>query len=352
MKNNADELSLEINSSAEIQSITSETIAITAGVAGVVVESQFGSFPIRNSQGGKLGGYGDTSISLTSTAFDTEVAYGTADADLANGEFWVDYLNGILRGKKKDASTSMTSDYKIVMLNISVDEIEVTASQNIEELGGNAIDLEDGAVDVGTQRMTLASDDPAVASLDLIDDAIYTDGAGTPSKGMLIMGNDGTNPQALSCNTDGELKVNLETSDIEIGAVELKNGTTDDRAIIKDGNTAAIADDALIVADPNVLASLTAVAIPTTLTGGEKTVTTGGTAEALGTTLATKTIYIRAKSTNTNDVFVGDSAVDKDTNKQIILSANDSITINIANRMTVYVDVTTNGEGVDYLVMS
>ena len=81
-------------------------------------------------------------------------------------------------------------------------------------------------------------------------------------------GNDGTNPQALSCNTDGELKVNLETSDIEIGAVELKNGTTDDRAIIKDGNTAAIADDALVVADPNVLASLTAVATPTTLTGG------------------------------------------------------------------------------------
>ena len=258
MKNNADELSLEINSSAEIQSITSETIAITAGVAGVMVECQFGSFPIRNSQGGKLGGYGDTSISLTSTAFDTEVAYNTADADLANGEFWVDYLNGILRGKKKDASTSMTVDYKIVMLNISVDEIEVTASQNIEELGGNAIDLEDGAVDVGTQRVTLASDDPAVLSL----------------------------------------------------------------------------------------------ATPTTLTGGEKTVTTAGTGEALGTTLATKTIYIRAKSGNTNDVYVGDSGVDKDTNKQIILSSNDSITLNIANRMTVYVDATTNGEGVDYLVMS
>ena len=157
MKNKADELSMERNSSVEIQSITSESIAITAGIVGVVVECQFGSFPVRNNKGGEIGGYGDTSISLTSTAFDTEVAYNTADADLANGEFWVDYLSGTLRGKKKDASTSMTADYKIAMLNISVDDIEVTASQNIEELGGNAIDLGDGIADVGTQRITLAN---------------------------------------------------------------------------------------------------------------------------------------------------------------------------------------------------
>ena len=92
--------------------------------------------------------------------------------------------------------------------------------------------------------------------------------------------------------------------------------------------------------------------IPSTLTGGEKVVTTGGTAEALGNSLATKSIYIRAKSGNTNDVYIGDSTVDKTTNQQIILSANDSITLDIANRTTVYVDATTDGEGVDYLAMS
>jgi len=258
MKNKADELTMERNSSVEIQSITAETIAITAGIAGVMVECQFASFPIRNSLGGEIGGFGDTSIALTSTAFDTEVAYDTADADLENGEFWIDYLSGKLRGKKKDASTSMTSDYKIAMFNISVDDIEVTASQNVEELGGNTIDLGAGTVDVGTQRMTLASDDPVVAG----------------------------------------------------------------------------------------------VAIPTTLTSGNKTVTTSGTAEALGTTLVAKSIYIRAKSGNTNDIFIGDSTVDATTNKGIILAANDSINISIADRATVYVDVTTNGEGVDYLVMS
>jgi hypothetical protein len=80
-----------------------------------------------------------------------------------------------------------------------------------------------------------------------INDTIYTDGTGTPSKGLLIMGTDGTNPQAISVNSDGELKVNLETADIQIGAVELKNSDTDDRALISDANTARAATDHVLV---------------------------------------------------------------------------------------------------------
>ncbi|MFA5376074.1 MAG: hypothetical protein WC455_10045, partial [Dehalococcoidia bacterium] len=49
---------------------------------------------------------------------------------------------------------------------------------------------------------------------------------------LLIMGSDGTNPQALKVNSDGELAVNLETADIEIGAVEIKNSTDDTRATV------------------------------------------------------------------------------------------------------------------------
>lgn len=92
--------------------------------------------------------------------------------------------------------------------------------------------------------------------------------------------------------------------------------------------------------------------IPTTLTGGSKTVTTHGTAEALGTTLAIKSIYIRAKATNTSFICIGDSSVDEATNQQIVLYANDSITLDISNRLTVYVDADVDGEGVDYLCMS
>ena len=92
--------------------------------------------------------------------------------------------------------------------------------------------------------------------------------------------------------------------------------------------------------------------VPTVLTGGEKTIATGGTGEALGGALSTKSIYIRAKLANTNPVFVGDSGVDKTTSQQIVLYAGEDETIDIADRATVYVDVTTNGEGVDYLCTS
>ena len=99
--------------------------------------------------------------------------------------------------------------------------------------------------------------------------------------------------------------------------------------------------------------SITAtIGVPTVLTGGTKAVTTSGTGLALGATLATKSIYIRAKLANTGNVYVGDSAVDASTSQQIVLAAGDSVTIDIADRATVYVDAAVNGEGVDYLCMS
>ena len=105
--------------------------------------------------------------------------------------------------------------------------------------------------------------------------------------------------------------------------------------------------------DVNGNHKMTAAAdIPTALTGGSKTVTTPGTAEALGTTLSARSIYIRAKGANTSFVCVGDSNVDESSNQQIVLYANDSITMDISDRATVYVDVDVGSEGVDYLVMS
>lgn len=93
-------------------------------------------------------------------------------------------------------------------------------------------------------------------------------------------------------------------------------------------------------------------------TGGNKTVTTGGTGEALvaSSTLA-HVLYIHAMSANTNPVFVGDSGVDKTTSKQITLSAGESIRFdapedNFFDLADWWVDVTTDGEGVDFLYIA
>lgn len=139
--------------------------------------------------------------------------------------------------------------------------------------------------------------------------------------------------------TDGEFVFN--TDNVTIG--NIKVGSTDQTQ----------PNSRWLKTDTNgVVAVSASTDIPTTLTGGSKTVAVSGTAETLGASLATKSIYIRAKLTNTSFVCIGDSAVDEATNQQILLYAGDSITMDIANRVTVYIDADVGTEGVDYLCMS
>ena len=46
---------------------------------------------------------------------------------------------------------------------------------------------------------------------ELLDDAVYTDGTGTPSKALGVAGTDGTNPQIIKTDTAGELQVDVLT---------------------------------------------------------------------------------------------------------------------------------------------
>ena len=91
---------------------TAETIAIPAGNAGTVKNFYLPSSPVANSNGTDVGGYGDSSVSFATGVFDVEVANNTADADLANGEYWINYLTGEGRGKKKTTGTSEAVTYK------------------------------------------------------------------------------------------------------------------------------------------------------------------------------------------------------------------------------------------------
>jgi len=70
------------------------------------------------------------------------------------------------------------------------------------------------------------------------------DGSATVGNPVLVAGRDGSgNAQAIAVNTDGELVVNLETADIEIGAVEIKDGASDTRQTVLAASTASQATD-------------------------------------------------------------------------------------------------------------
>ena len=88
---------------------------------------------------------------------------------------------------------------------------------------------------------------------------------------------------------------------------------------------------------------------PTTLSNGQKTVTTSGTAEALvgSSTLTESAVTVKALNGNTGIVYVGDSSVDS--NNGYELSAGERISFEIDDLQKVYLDVSVNGEGVSWI---
>lgn len=133
--------------------------------------------------------------------------------------------------------------------------------------------------------------------------------------------------------------------------------------VTSDGRPTLGASSTPVTVMNSITTSSTIVAVPTTANsvklspvGGTKTVTTSGTGVALAATVSVKMLYVRAKSTNTGNIYFGDSAVDVTTSKQIILTALQSVTIDapLGNKIDVsefFIDADVNGEGVDFLYL-
>lgn len=283
-----------------------------AGITGIMSISNVAG--ILNSTGHVLGHFNsaidyDSSLTVNTTALTTQAPLRKTNTvtDILNkllpGEFSVDFPNGRIFYKKIDASATADLDYKFWITRVDT-EIDVEADNvTINNIKTFATDLTD----------------PLTTKYGLVNAFGH----------QYHIITDGTN-----------------------------------EAVIKTGNTFAITDLAMGVADANVLAELvtlntvdfatettlgdikTNTAIPTTITGGTKTVTTAGVAESLGASTTIKSIYIRATSTNTGNIYVGGSGVSSANG--IALAANDSVEIDIADLATVYIDSDINGEGVGF----
>ena len=84
---------------------------------------------------------------------------------------------------------------------------------------------------------------------------------------------------------------------------------------------------------------------------GQKTVTTAGTAVALGTLQTDDAVYIKALDSNTGVVAVGnDGADDVTVSNGIRLLAGEGVILNhVDNLAAIYVDSAVNGEGVSWI---
>ena len=89
------------------------------------------------------------------------------------------------------------------------------------------------------------------------------------------------------------------------------------------------------------------VAVPTTIYHGKKTVTTAGTRVALASSQAVRSVCIKALVTNAGYIYVGDVSTSSTTGFQLL--AGESVSLDISNISTIYIDSSVSGEGVTYI---
>lgn len=94
----------------------------------------------------------------------------------------------------------------------------------------------------------------------------------------------------------------------------------------------------------------------TTIGNGHKEVTTAGTAVALASSTSCKRVTIQAYRANTGFIIVGGTGVNGSssigTGTGASLAAGESISFDINNLATIFIDSTVNGEGVRYIYLN
>lgn len=123
---------------------------------------------------------------------------------------------------------------------------------------------------------------------------------------------------------------------VDIGDVTVNNASGAAAVNIQDGGNSITVDGTVT----------TTQAAPTTIFNGKTSVTTAGTRVVLAASQAVLSVTIKALSTNTGVIYVGNASVASTNGFQ--LSAGDTLSMDLANLNTINIDSSVNGEGVTY----
>lgn len=201
-----------------------QNVTFTVGTTSVTGVIGLDKAPIFDANGTHLASINSTSfLWTTGTTCGTLVAFkkdlsDTEQLALLNiGEYAIDYDTGKIRYRKGNAATTGACSYTTRQLNV-----ELTA---------------------GTSTVTIGQVEIKDAGSGVVMDVITQDSAfGTTTTGLAVFGKYEATPTTY---TDGDaapilLDVNgrvVLSSDIEIGAVEMKDGVSDNRAFIQSAGT-------------------------------------------------------------------------------------------------------------------
>lgn len=161
--------------------------------------------------------------------------------------------------------------------------------------------------------------------------------------------NQGTSPWVISgAVTNTNLDYSLATIDADIKSnITLHAGTNVIGKVSQDTSPWIISGN---VTNTGTFAVQNTPVNPTTIYNNKKTVTTAGSRVALATTTAIKSVTVKALASNTGLIYVGDSTVSSTNGFQ--LSAGETVSMDIADLATVYIDSAVSLEGVSYLAVS
>lgn len=129
---------------------------------------------------------------------------------------------------------------------LASDQTAIPASQsgtwNVTNVSGT-VSLPTGASTLAEQQSqtthlaTIAGDTTAIqTAVELLDDTVATDGAATPTKGILIAGQDGTNAQTIKTDSDGNLQVDILNATVAV----TQSGTWDEVGVNDSGNSLTV----------------------------------------------------------------------------------------------------------------
>lgn len=193
---------LSATDNAVLDSIDTNTTTIAGAVSGSEVQVDVvGSLPAGTNAIGKLAansGVDIGDVDVTTLPSDTFVAEDGAlgKGVLLQGDDGTDRKNINVDATTGDVQVDVTNTVTVDGSGVT-QPVSGTVTANLSATDNAVLDN----IDADTSAIQTA--------VELIDDAVYTDGSGTPSKGMLVMGTDGTNPQAIAVDASGNVQVDI-----------------------------------------------------------------------------------------------------------------------------------------------
>lgn len=200
---------LDVNATA---SLSGESIPISGATTAVGVAIVDGSGnQITSFGGGTQYTEGDVDATLTGTIAMAEGPSNTAtplQVDASN-HLQVDIAAASTDITVQDGGGSLTVDNNGTFAT----QAAQSGTWNITNVSGT-VSLPTGASTLAEQQSqtthlsTIAGDTTSIqTAIELLDDTVATDGSATPTKGILMAGQDGTNAQTISTNSSGHINI-------------------------------------------------------------------------------------------------------------------------------------------------